>query len=293
MNGHRQAGALREAAAQPSEGSAARETVPSVTAIPGPRISVICPFYNEAAILDVAVRRLLVELETIPWPTDVVLVNDGSTDGSGVVADCLAREFPFVRLTSYAPNRGRGHALRAGLQAAQGDILITLECDLSWGPDIVRRLVKAMERFPNAQLIVASPHLPGGGFRGVPAPRRWLSRAANLVIRSFVPGAPTMSTGMTRAYRAEAVRGLFLQEDRKTFHLEVILKALLAGWTIREIPAVLAWDPEDLGGTRGHRTGYMALLRAGIAHFALLLRERPRRGRRVSVPDRSAVSHLK
>jgi dolichol-phosphate mannosyltransferase len=253
------------------------------------RFSVISPYYNEAEILAASVRRLAARLRDIPGSWELVLVNDGSTDTSPKIADGLAREFPEVRLAGYPQNTGRGHALRAGLDSARGNILVTLESDLSWGENIVGDLLGAMERWPDADLVVASPHLSGGGFRDVPALRRMLSREANRVIRLLAPGAPTMSTGMTRAYRAESVRRLSLREDKKAFHLEVILKALQAGWTIREIPAVLAWNPEGLGGVRGNRTGYIALLRASFSHLALLLRERPRHGPRTPVKGNHAA----
>lgn len=86
-----------------------------------------------------------------------------------------------------------------------------------------------MSSDPGADIVVASPHLPGGGYKNVPAKRVWLSRLGNKVIRACMSDAATMNTGMTRAYRRRAILSLPLYEPGKEFHLEVILKATALG----------------------------------------------------------------
>ena len=205
------------------------------------KISVVCPFYNEAQIIETTVERLLEQLSTLDGEWELIVVNDGSTDGSGDVVAPIAERNPGLRMLGYAHNRGRGHALRTGIAAAQGDIIVTTEIDLSWGDDIVHRLVTAMDENPDADMVVASPHLPGGAYKNVPPRRVWLSRVGNRVIRTCMAGAATMNTGMTRAYRREIIQTMPLYEERKEFHLEVILKANAFGYRIHEIPAVLEW----------------------------------------------------
>jgi dolichol-phosphate mannosyltransferase len=205
------------------------------------KVSVVCPYYNEAGIVEAAVETLLAALATLDHDWELVVVNDGSTDGSERLVERIAAREPRLRALGYAPNRGRGHALRTGIAAASGDVIVTTEIDLSWGEDIVQRLVAAMEEHPEADIVVASPHLPGGGYRNVPARRVRLSRLGNRVIRACMSGAATMNTGMTRAYKREVIQTLPLYEDKKEFHLEVILKANAFGLVIHEIPALLEW----------------------------------------------------
>jgi glycosyltransferase involved in cell wall biosynthesis len=216
-------------------------------------VSVVCPFYNEAGILESSVRELLAQLELLPFDWELIIVNDGSSDGSGAIAQGLTTLSPRLRVLGYRTNRGRGHALRTGIAAAQGDTIVTTEIDLSWGDTIVHELVAEIQRYPDTDMVVASPHLPGGGYRNVPFKRVLLSRVGNMVIRACVSRAATMNTGMTRAYRRELIQSLPLTEDGKEFHLEVILKATTFGARVREIPAMLEWKEYKHQGQRVKR----------------------------------------
>lgn len=230
------------------------------------KISVICPFYNEETILEAAMRNLLERLSELEAPWELIVVNDGSTDRSAEIAKEVASEHANVSLLGYSHNRGRGAALRTGIAAAKGDILVTTEIDLSWGTRIVQELVEAMARWPDADIVVASPHLPGGAYKNVPLKRVWLSRAGNWIIRACMSSAVTMNTGMTRAYRREAIQSLPLSEERKEFHLEVILKATTLGLRIREIPAVLEWKEYKHQGQRVTRKSSSRVNKLVVSH---------------------------
>jgi len=231
-----------------------------------PDVSVVCPFYNEAQIIEHAVRKMIEQLSRLPGRWELIVVNDGSTDGSDAIARRVAAESPRVRVLGYPRNRGRGYALRTGIAAARGDIVVTTEIDLSWGDTIVADLVGAMQRWPDADLVVASPNLPGGGYKNVPAKRVWLSRLGNRVIRFCMSNAVTMNTGMTRAYRRDVIQSLPLSEDDKEVHLEILLKALAFGYRIYEIPAVLEWKDYRLHGARVERKSSSRVNRLIVSH---------------------------
>jgi len=236
------------------------------TAPPRPDVSVVCPFFNEAGIIEGAIRQMLVQLRELQATWELIVVNDGSTDGSRELAEAIAGEDPRVRVLGYARNRGRGHALFTGIHAARGAIIVTTEIDLSWGATIVSDLVDAMQRWPDADIVVASPHLPGGGYRHVPAKRVWLSRLGNRIIRLCMSNAVTMNTGMTRAYRREVITTLPLTEDGKEFHLEVILKATAFGHRVREIPAMLEWKEHRRQGRVVQRKSSSKVNRLIVSH---------------------------
>jgi dolichol-phosphate mannosyltransferase len=229
-------------------------------------ISVVCPFYNEAGIIEQAIRQLLDQLSSLEEEWELIVVNDGSKDGSEEIARRIAEHQPRLRVLGYTYNRGRGHALRTGITAARGDIIVTTEIDLSWGETIVHGLVKAMRAWPDADIVVASPHLPGGRYKNVPFKRVWLSRVGNRVIRACMSNAVTMNTGMTRAYRRDVIQSLPLNEDGKEFHLEVILKATAFGFRIREIPAVLEWKEYKHQGQRVNRKSSSQVNRLIVSH---------------------------
>lgn len=238
-------------------------------------LTVVCPFYNEVQIIEDAVNRLLEKISELQLDWELIVVNDGSTDGSAEALIDIAEDEPRLRLLSYSQNRGRGYALRTGIARARGDIIITTEIDLSWGDDIVERLYEAMIAEPGADIIVASPNLPGGGYKNVPDKRVWTSRTGNLIIRALMSNAVTMNTGMTRAYRRRVIQTMPLEEDRKEFHLEVILKAQAMGYHISEIPCVLEWKEYKYQGQRVDRKSSTKVNKLVLSHSLFSLFANP------------------
>jgi len=229
-------------------------------------VSVVCPFYNEAEIIEHTVRTMFKQLSSLQLEWELIVVNDGSTDGSLKIVQQIAKEYPNLRLEDYPFNRGRGYALREGIAAAKGEIIVTTEIDLSWGENIVHELVTALQTWPDIDIVLASPHLPSGGYRNVPWKRIWLSRLGNRIIRACMSDKFTMNTGMTRGYRRQLIQSLPLSEDGKEFHLEVILKATAFGAKIREIPAILEWKDYKLSGQRVNRKSSSHVNRLVISH---------------------------
>ena len=230
-------------------------------------ISVVAPFYNESSIIGESVHEMLRQLESLDGEWELVVVNDGSTDNSAeIVREIAAAYNKRLRLIEYPCNRGRGYALRTGINSARGDIIITTEIDLSWGQTIVNELVEAMRKWPDADMVVASPHLPGGCYKNVPLKRILYSRIGNRIIRACMSNVVTMNTGMTRAYRREVIRSLPLTEEGKEFHLEVILKAKALGYRIREIPAVLEWKDYKINDQKVRRKSSTKINKLVVSH---------------------------
>ena len=229
-------------------------------------ISVVSPFYNESGIIRESVLEMLRQLESLDGEWELIVVNDGSTDDSASIVREIAAGNKHLRLIEYPYNRGRGYALRTGINSAQGDIIITTEIDLSWGQTIVNELVAAMRKWPEADIVVASPHLPGGRYKNVPFKRVLYSKLGNKVIRACMSNVVTMNTGMTRAYRREVIRSLPLTEEGKEFHLEVILKAKSLGYRIREIPAVLEWKDYKISGQKVRRKSSSKINKLVVSH---------------------------
>jgi glycosyltransferase involved in cell wall biosynthesis len=209
-------------------------------------ISVVCPFYNEEAILEKATELMLKNLSTLEDKWELILVNDGSRDTSLDIVQILERKNSKLHVVSYPQNRGRGYAIRQGVQKSRGNIVVTTEVDCSWGDDIVHRIVQKFKDAPGTDIVIASPHLPGGTYKNVPPKRVFLSRLGNQIIRAGLTYNITMNTGMTRGYKRDKFLALPLDEDEKEMHLEIVNKALAFDYTICEIPAVLEWKAEDL-----------------------------------------------
>lgn len=212
------------------------------------KISVVSPFYNEEAIVAESARTMVSCLEGAFDDWELILVDDGSTDGSLAVLSASLASSNRVRILTYKQNRGRGHALKTGIDAARGEIIVTTEADLSWGADIVERLVAAITADASVDVVVASVHMPGGGLVNVTPKRVLLTRLGNQLIRTFVSRRLTMYTGMTRAYRCDVIKPLPISEYGKEFHLETLLKLDTLGFEIREIPATITWPARKACG---------------------------------------------
>ena len=209
-----------------------------------PHVSVVCPFYNEDEIVVAAARKMCEKLSASVDSWELILVNDGSTDASlpALLVWAEEQKDPRITVVSYPANRGRGRALKSGIEVARGDIIVTTEVDCSWGDDIVARLVKELDARTDVHFVVASPHRKEGGLRSVPFSRRFITRFGNFLVSLFFRSGLTMHTGMTRAYRRQVVQPLMVREDGKEFHLEVLLKLLTLGFRASEIPATVDWS---------------------------------------------------
>lgn len=230
-------------------------------------VSVVVPMYNEANNVTDVAYALNTSLAESGYSWEIILVNDGSIDETLAAANAIAAADARVLVESYTPNRGRGKALRTGFTAARGDIVVTIDADLSYEPKSILRLIEALKQNPGSDIAIGSPYVPGGGTENVPLLRLWLSRLGNLILSAAMPGKIYTITGIFRAYRRHVVESLDLEADGKEIHLEILSKSLALGYEIIEVPAVL----------RGRKKGRSKFrLRATtFTHLAFSFFERP------------------
>ena len=234
-----------------------------------PVASIICPAFNEESGIESAIRRLRVCLDGLPVSAEVLIINDGSTDGTVAAATRAVGGDRRFRILSHKTNFGRGRAMRTGFQEARGEILITTEADLSWGEGVIGAMIDALQRDARLDAVFASPHLTGGGYRNVPWHRIMLSRFGNRILRALYPSPISMTTGMTRAYRVGAIRGQSFMRDGKELHLEIAHRLMSLGYNIGEVPAILSW-PADVAAknSRGKRTDWRKVRKLIVSHLA-------------------------
>ena len=236
---------------------------------PRPAVTIVCPAYNEVEVIAGAIERLRASLDSLAVDAEVLIINDGSTDGTVTAARRAIGADPRFRILTHKGNFGRGRALRTGFREANGAIIVTTEADLSWGHDVIARMLEAFERDPRLDAVFASPHLEGGGYRNVPWHRIVLSRLGNRLLRALYPSKISMTTGMTRAYRASAIQGHTFSKDGKELHLEIAHRLMTLGYRLGEVPAVLSWpDPSTGRKARVRRTNWKTIQRLIASHLA-------------------------
>jgi len=230
-------------------------------------LTVIAPMFNEEESVAETVRQIRQALSGSPGSWELVVVDDGSTDGSRARAEAITAEDPHVRVVGYTPNAGRGRALRTGFDAARGEIIITIDFDLSYDPSHILRLYEALRREPAPDIILVSAYMPEGTTEGVPFKRLMASKLGNWILRLAWPQRIYTSTCIVRGYRREALRQLTLTEDRKEIHLEILDQAFAKGLRIEEVPGHLRARSRGKSKARlGH---------AMRTHLAFLARRRP------------------
>jgi dolichol-phosphate mannosyltransferase len=205
----------------------------------GIAVTVVIPMFDEAENARGTITAVGAALEAKGWSYEIVPVNDGSRDATADLLSELAAADPRVRPVIYQVNRGRGYALRRGFAAAEGDIVVALDADLSYSVDHATRMVEVLLEDPEADIVLASPYMPGGSVEGVPFVRLAFSRIGNIVLRAALPQRIYTSTGVVRAYRLDVLRSLDLESDGKEIHLEILSDAIAMGYRIVEMPATL------------------------------------------------------
>lgn len=232
-----------------------------------PEVSIVVPMHNESANLPDLITQLGDAVSAFCRSFEIVAVDDGSTDDTLAHLNGAAAHGAPLRIVTYRTNRGRGYALRRGFAAANGDIVVTIDADLSYAPSHIPAMLRTLAEHPEADFVVGSPYARGGGTRNVPTGRLLLSRWGNRVLGLAMPGKLTAVTGILRAYRRPVLEGLDLESNGKEIHLEIVSKALAAGFVPVEMPAVLT----------GRRHGNSKFLfRATVAsHLIFSFYERP------------------
>jgi dolichol-phosphate mannosyltransferase len=224
------------------------------------RRSLVVPCFQEAEALDAG----LVAILSMPFD-QVVLVDDGSTDGTAERLAAAARRDPRVRVETHAENRGVGAAVRTGVASADGDVIVVYDADRTYPEADALRLVDAVRA--GADVASASPFAPGGQAAGVAGGRRFLSRAAAFAYRVAIGRRARGVTAFTcafRAYRAEALRAVRWRSDGFPAAAETLGRLLLAGARAVEVPSRLS--------TRTEGRSKMRVARAAAGHAGTLVR---------------------
>ncbi|MFM2429064.1 MAG: hypothetical protein RLZZ511_277 [Cyanobacteriota bacterium] len=205
-------------------------------------VSVVAPAYNESSILQDNLTILCDYLTTLEnqYNWEIIIINDGSRDDTGYLAERFAENQPQVRVVHHRVNQGLGQALRTGFEAAKGDYVAVVDLDLSYSPDHIGRLLDRIEE-SRAAMVVASPYMPGGSIANVPWLRKVLSVWANRFLSFASRRSLATLTGMVRVYDAEFLRMLNLRSRGMDINPEIIHKALLLMSQIEEIPGHLHW----------------------------------------------------
>jgi dolichol-phosphate mannosyltransferase len=202
---------------------------------PTGQVAVIIPTYNERENLESVAGRVR---SAVPDAT-VLVVDDKSPDGTGELADKLAAGDSHLHVLHRPGKSGLGAAYIAGFRwALERDygVMVEMDADGSHQPEDLPGLLAALD---GADLVVGSRYVPGGKVVNWPVTREFISRGGNTYVRLMLGISVKDSTSGFRAYRAEALRKVALDEvlsQGYCFQIDLTLRTIEAGLTVREVP---------------------------------------------------------
>ena len=202
-----------------------------------PAVWVILPTYNEADNIRPITAGIL---EALPGAT-VLVVDDGSPDGTGRIADELAAADPRVRVRHRTAKQGLGRAYLDGFGVALSggaSIVAQMDADFSHDPAVLPTLIAPIED-DQADLVIGSRYTPGGGVVDWGFGRRMLSRGGSLFARTVLGLRPSDLTGGFKAWRGSTLAAVpfdGVHAGGYVFQIEMTYRASRAGARIREVP---------------------------------------------------------
>ena len=216
-----------------------------------PCLSVVMPCYNELATIAIVVEQVLAS----PWVNEIVIVDDGSTDGT---RDVLAEfDDPRIRVILHEHNQGKGAALQTGFRAAEGPFVIVQDADLEYDPaefgDLVAPLLE-----DKADVVYGSRFLGGGAHRVLyfwhSVGNRVLTTASNVFTNLNLTDMETCY----KVFRKEVLDSFTLEENRFGIEPEITAKVAAGRWRIYEVGISYSGRTYDEGKKIGWRDGVRA-----------------------------------
>ena len=226
-----------------------------------PFVSIVIPCYNEQAILKNNLNCIVdyMQERNSRYDWEIVIINDGSKDNTGEIAEDFSKENNKVRVIHHPTNLNLGNALKTGFKNSKGDIIVVLDVDLSYGVKHIGEMVdKLIEE--SADVVIASPYMRGGEVTAVPFSRKIMSKWVNKFMRMAAQDKYHTYTGMVRAYKKDFIQSVNLKTKNYEINPEILYKAMILRARIIEIPAHLDWTEQNK--YKGQRTSSIKVLRS-------------------------------
>lgn len=228
-----------------------------------PDLSVVVPVYEAAPFLRDRIAHLVAALERVELPWEIVLVDDGSADGTREVIDALAREDSRIAAVSLPVNRGKYGALAAGMARTRGRACVFMDADIPYALDVLAPMARLVLD-QGFHVVVGDRTLPGSSYAEHIGPvRRVATGAFTLTVRLLVTGGLHDTQCGLKAFRGDVARTLFplLRETGFAGDVELLYVALKYNLAIRRVPVRLEHQgPSSVSPVRHGAAMFRSLL---------------------------------
>lgn len=224
--------------------------------------------YNEEENVVNTLKKVNDVLDSLNIDSEVIVVNDGSTDRTLEILRLESQKYKRFKIATYEKNKNVGYALKFGFERASGDYIITIDSDLSYDARYIIDIYRELER-TNSDIIQGSPYMKGGNALSVPYLRLLISKMSNRFFSYVINANVHTVTGMLRGYKKEVLDSLYLESNGPEIMMEILSKAVLLNYKIKEIPAILK------GRERGKSKFQNQLKKVFTEYFSLLYSDKP------------------
>jgi len=202
------------------------------------KVSIIVPCYNEEEGIENLKNQLNPVIAGLQkgYKLEVIFIDDGSTDNTNALLHHEYGKRKYVKIIKHKKNMNLGAALKTGFRYATGNFIFTLDSDCTYHPKLIFPM---LELIKDADIITASPEHPNGKIVNVQKYRIFLSKTVTNIYRIIVSPKIYTYGAMVRLYRKNAIKNIKIKADDFLAVPEIMVKAVLKGYRIRELPTTL------------------------------------------------------
>lgn len=223
-------------------------------------VSVIMPAYNEAQSIDAAVRRTLQALQGVADSYEVIVVDDGSADGTYEKVQTLASEDSHVRLVRNGRNMGKGVAVKHAAGFVRGDSVVVVDADMEIAPEQLQQYLRTLDKY---DLCIGSKRHPDSVYNAL-LMRKFLSMAFNIMVKILTGVRVADSQAGLKAMRGDHFKRIMnvISVKRYAYDVEILAVAQLMKLKVAELPVRI----EQNSGFSKKAVMYMVIDLLGIAY---------------------------
>jgi len=202
-------------------------------------LSIVIPCYNEEEGIPYLISQLNPAVQKLQqnYQVELIFVDDGSIDKTNELLHQYYGDNQQAKIVKHEQNKNLGAALRTGFAHCTGDYIAALDSDCTYNPELLAAMLEMMDE--GTDIVTVSPYHPQGKINNVPAYRIFLSKSASRLYKTVLRTPIHTYTALVRVYRRKVIDKVKFDSDNFLGVTELLVKAILKGYTTKEMPAEL------------------------------------------------------
>lgn len=198
-------------------------------------ITIVVPVYNETKTIRKSLNEIIKFVKRYNKKVEILIINDGSTDSTLNIVSNYIKKYENMKIISHLKNMGVGAALRTGLKNSKGDLIVTIDSDMTYSLNNIPEMIKFIKR-EKADIVIGTPYLRKEDHKEIPFIRYFFSRCGNLFDQIVFRLPFTTPTCFFRVWRKKSIKNLKINFNRFEGIPESAIVAYKNGLKIIEVP---------------------------------------------------------